>query len=102
MSKLIDKEEAIEALGARPISWTDSDYELGRQNQYDEDMEAIASVPTMDIVTCKECKFASYEPYEDRVDVYVCNYNHWTRSQGGRNPDWYCKGGKRRTDERSN
>lgn len=59
MDKLISKEEAIEALGARPISWTDSDYELGRQNQYDEDMEAIVSVPTIDIVRCKECKHNS-------------------------------------------
>ena len=59
MSKLIDKEEAIEALGARPISWTDSDYEIGRQNQYDEDMEAIVSVPSIDIVRCKECKHNS-------------------------------------------
>ena len=59
MSKLIDKEGAIETLGARPISWTDSDYELGRQNQYDEDMEAIVSVPSIDIVRCKECKHNS-------------------------------------------
>lgn len=59
MGCLINKEEAIEALGARPISWTDSDYELGRQNQYDEDMASIVSVPSIDIVRCKECKHNS-------------------------------------------
>ena len=102
MGKLIDKEEAIEALGARPISWTDSDYELGRQNQYDEDMAAILSVPTIDIVTCKDCKYASYEPCKDYVDVYVCNYSYWTRAQGGRNPDWHCAWAERRDNADAN
>lgn len=89
MSKLIDKEEAIEALGARPISWTDSDYEIGRQNQYDEDMAAIVSVPSIDIVRCKECK---HRDPEDKK----CDCGHDIIWQLPRNDNWFCADGERR------
>lgn len=51
------------------------------------------------VVRCKDCKFASYEPYKDFVNVYICNYSQWTRSEGGRYPDWYCARAERRTDD---
>ncbi len=51
-----------------------------------------------EVVRCKDCKFASYEPYKDFVNVYICNYSYWTRAQGGRYPDWYCARAERRTD----
>lgn len=89
MGCLINKEEAIEALGARPISWTDSDYEIGRQNQYDEDMEAIVSVPTVDIVRCKDCK---HRDPEDKK----CECGHDIIWQLPRDDSWFCADGERR------
>lgn len=85
MSKYIDKQEAIDALGERPISWTDSEYELGKQNQYDEDILALIDVPTVEVepvrhgrwiiksnpengwykITCSECG-------EDETTVAPC------------------------------
>lgn len=50
------------------------------------------------VVRCKDCKFASYEPYKDFINVYICNYSQWTRAEGGRYPDWYCARAERRTD----
>ena len=50
------------------------------------------------VVRCKDCKYASYEPYEDFVNVYICNYSQWTRSEGGRFPDWYCARAERGQD----
>lgn len=43
---LIKRQDAIDALGERPLAWTQSEYETGLQNQYDSDVEAIQSVPS--------------------------------------------------------
>lgn len=50
MTDLISREEAVKALGERPMVWNDkwNEYELGRQNQYDEDYTAIMNVPRSD------------------------------------------------------
>ena len=46
MDDLISRNEAIEALGERPIVWTDDDqYTLGQRNQYDIDRLAIGTLP---------------------------------------------------------
>lgn len=45
--ELISRKGAIFALGERPISWTDSDYELGLQNQYDIDRARLEHVPAV-------------------------------------------------------
>ena len=47
MSDLISRQEAIDALGERPMVWTDNDeYSLGQRNQYDCDRLAIETVPS--------------------------------------------------------
>jgi len=75
MDDYISRKTAIDALGERPMTWTDSDYELGCANQYDLDRLAIETVPTANVqpvrhghwiikdnpgtgwyrVTCSEC-----------------------------------------------
>ena len=48
MSDLISRQEAIEALGERPIVWTDDDqYTLGERYQYDIDRLAIETLPSV-------------------------------------------------------
>lgn len=47
MNDLINRQEAIKALGERPPLWTGGDYELGRADQYDADLEALKSVSTV-------------------------------------------------------
>ena len=70
----------------------------------DKYIEALKALPSAEpeIIRCKDCKFASYEPCKDYVDVYVCNYSYWTRAQGGRNPDWHCAWAERREDADTN
>jgi len=47
MSSLIERQAAIDALGERPIVWSDNDdYTLGARNQYDMDRLAIETVPS--------------------------------------------------------
>ena len=47
MDDLISRQAAIDALGERPMVWTDDDhYALGERNQYDMDKLAIETVPS--------------------------------------------------------
>lgn len=43
----ISRKAAIEALGERPMVWVESDYELGARNQYDADVLALETVPSV-------------------------------------------------------
>jgi len=89
MSNYIDRQTAINALGERPMTWTDSDYELGSADQYDQDRSAIEAVPsaavqpvqrghwqeaktrTYGIYECDVCKGWTYIPNEPR-DYKFC------------------------------
>lgn len=42
---LISRQEAINALGERPMVYVGSDYELGARNQYDADILALETAP---------------------------------------------------------
>lgn len=47
MSDLIERQTALDALGERPIVWTDDDqYTLGERNQYDIDRLVIETLPS--------------------------------------------------------
>lgn len=47
MSDLISRQAALDALGERPVIWSDNDdYTLGERNQYDMDRLAIETVPS--------------------------------------------------------
>lgn len=46
MDDLISRQAAIDALGERPMVWTDSDYEIAQRNQWDLDKLAIETVPS--------------------------------------------------------
>ena len=60
MADYIDRQAALDALGERPLVWTEDDYySLGARNQYDGDRLAIETIPSADvepIVRCKDCK----------------------------------------------
>lgn len=48
MSDLIDRQAAIDALGEKPlVRTTESDYEIGLQNQWEADVHAIKAVPSV-------------------------------------------------------
>lgn len=61
MSNYIDKQAAIDALGERPMTWTNSDYELGCANQYDLDRLAIETVPTANVQPVRHGHWALQE-----------------------------------------
>lgn len=91
MSDLIDRQEIIKQIRWERDTAIAQLAEIGKG--LGERMDDVEKV-----VRCKDCKFASYEPYKDFINVYICNYSQWTRSEGGRFPDWYCARGERRTD----
>lgn len=86
---LIERQAAIDALGERPVVWTDKIYYiLGARNQYDMDRLAIETVPSarQEIVACGDCK---HWICHDRRCGY---WNH-----GVKPLDWCCHA-ERRTD----
>jgi hypothetical protein len=42
----IYRQDALDALGERPLVWTNSDYAIAQRNQYDTDKLAIETVPS--------------------------------------------------------
>ena len=55
---LISRRAALDALGERPMPWTDDDdYVIGGRNQYDSDRLAIETVPSArQWIPCSECE----------------------------------------------
>lgn len=47
MSDLISRQAAIDALGEKPLAWTEDEYELGLQNQWQSDADALKALPAV-------------------------------------------------------
>jgi hypothetical protein len=45
MDDLISRQDAIDALGEKPLAWTEGEYELGLQNQWEHDVNVIKALP---------------------------------------------------------
>ena len=58
---LIDRQAAIDVLGDKPLAWTEGEYELGLQNQWQSDVDALKQLPSAqpeeDCDTCKHGYF---------------------------------------------
>ena len=91
MSDLIDRQQAIDALGDEPEVWTGKDeYAQGLNNQWHYDRNAIKAVPSAqpDIIRCRNCKFAS-------GDSRICmKFGHSPIGELD-----FCAWAERRTDE---
>ena len=46
MDDLISRQAAIDALGEKPLAWTEGEYELGLQNQWQSDVDALNDLPS--------------------------------------------------------
>ena len=59
MSDLISRQAAIDALGEKPLAWTEGEYEFGLQNQWQSDVDALNGLPSAEpeIIRCKDCKW---------------------------------------------
>lgn len=89
---LIRRQAAIEALGERPLVWSESDnYSLGERNQYDMDKLAIETAPAIDAVPVVRCKDCVNHRYEDGVPYCMAiDYGY-----GWKDND-FCSHGERR------
>ena len=92
MTDTISRQQAIDALGERPMVWTDNDnYSLGQRNQYDFDRLALELVPSAEpqIIYCKDCKYY-YNTNPENIPTanIICFQMH---------EDDYCSYAERRT-----
>ena len=74
MSDLISRQAAIDALGERPVVWDEwtNEYSLGQRNQYDSDLLAIETVPTIDPVKRGRWEHRMLTSYPAKA-ICVCN-----------------------------
>lgn len=89
MSDLISRQAAIDALGEKPLAWLEGEYELGLQQQWEADVDAIKAVPSAQpktgkwIVTykfedcyyakCNKCKVTQVFYYNKALTNYCPN-----------------------------
>lgn len=83
MDDFISRQSAIDALGERPMVWTeDNEYDLGCASQYDSDRLAIETVPSADVQPVRHGHWILQENQnQDDVNngnyLYFCsNCNH--------------------------
>lgn len=118
MSDLIERQAAIDTLGEKPLAWTEGEYELGLQNQWQSDVDALKALPSAqpdlseysdklwraayergkkeaqaDIVRCKDCKNSEHW-YRDRRRCFL-----WSEDGVSVFDDGFCNYAKRRTDD---
>ena len=72
MDDLISRQAAIYALGERPVVWNEwtDEYSIGQRNQYDADLLAIETVPTIDPVKHGEWVGTEFDNYADGYPVF--------------------------------
>ena len=76
MSDLISRQSAIDAHGEKPLSWTDGEYELALQQQWEADVDAIKAVPSAQPDRKKGKWETAYLPHEYmgcRPTAYYCS-----------------------------
>lgn len=71
MSRYIDADALIEAMGEEPYLWTDSAEEIAERNQWLTDIYIIESAPNIDIVKCKECIWRDTDNQDEDYCMYV-------------------------------
>lgn len=72
MGDLIDRQAAIDALGEKPLAWTEGEYELGLQNQWECDVDAIRALPPVQPKPKPEC---SCEQIKWERDMAIAQLN---------------------------
>ena len=76
MSRYIDADALIEAMGEEPYVWTDSAEEIAERNQWLTDMNIIENAPTIDTVSVVRGEWELVEPrYPIEQRVY------WNKEQ---------------------
>ena len=75
---IISRQDAIDALGERPMVWAESDYELGARNQYDADVLALETLPSAER---KKGRWITKSTNGEMFDVCsACGYVEWDDS----------------------
>ena len=73
MTDYIGRQAALDALGERPLVWTEDDYySLGARNQYNGDRLAIETIPSADVEPVRHGRWIN-DRWEDDVNYHTCN-----------------------------
>lgn len=81
MSDTIYRQAAIDALGERPLVWTNSDYEVARENQWDTDKRAIENVPSAQPERLTDDDFETIRIHLNAYKEKLCNQQRWEEAE---------------------
>ena len=87
MSDLISRKAAIDALGDKPLAWTEGEYELGLQNQWQSDVDALKAAPSAQPMR-KKGKWVSADAIFGGVPFYCSECGENTRDTVMGEPRW--------------
>lgn len=95
MTDYISRQAAIDALGEMPLAWTEGEYELGLQNQWQSDVDALKGLPSAqpEIIRCKDCKH--YQFADNRAFGFPVKRCEWTGFEDVDDDD-FCSRGERK------
>ncbi len=107
MAEYIERQAAIDALGERPLVWSDDDdYTLGERNQYDIDRLAIETVPSTDVTPVRHGHWLITDAYPHNVYCSECYKSfaqtHWSVWKDGSLPRQFCPNCGARMDGEQN
>ena len=66
---MISRQAAIDALGDKPLAWTDGLYELGLQNQWQSDVDALKDLPPVQPESKREWYMKGYRDAQRWIPV---------------------------------
>ena len=90
MSKYIDADEALEQI-RKKLGVKSLDYLLEAERQI---VAVIQSMPSIDIVRCKECTHW-YRALDESGTIERFNFSRCTKGHSGNGLEFYCADGKR-------
>ena len=95
MSRLIDADALHDALMAKQLWVVRCGDKHNEGYTYDQVHFAIDDAPSIDIVRCKECKWADFYTTAEKEQYCFC----LETDRGGRTADDFCSYGERSSDE---
>lgn len=93
MYKYIKQEDAIKALGERPMNWMDTPEELQAISDYEFYMNAILTIPAADVVEVRHGRWIVPERIMYRYPQYVCSEcqkDEYWKGKFSHGNEYYC------------
>jgi len=77
----ISRQAAIDALGEKPLAWTEGEYELGLQQQWESDVEALKNLPSAKPERLTDDDYEAIRIHLSAIKEGLCNQHRWKEAE---------------------